>query len=682
MRQDAARTRANDSSLPAQSRPPTLDAGALQSELLSMLRRNAGAADFARMEEWVRTSAQGDAQRSLLLDSIRAAAAVREQQDLQQRREKSLLVVLETAHDLTAIRDLELVLHAIVRRARQIFSADIGYLTNFDRVRNDFYIRVTDGAISERFKNVRVPPDHGICGYVLRHKTPYHSSNYFSDSGFAHDPGIDLAVTDEGVRSLLGAPLMVGNHCIGMLCICDRQPRSHEPWEVSMLATLAAHAAIAIENARLFQETQVALQQASEANARLHRQAQEVEAAADAHERMTKLVARGAGLADILAMMSTMLHGHLCLLDEAEQPVLHGEFPAAGQNPVPMLGRVDVQDALHKALGESRMSGGSHPAGRFDGYACQVAALMGADRLLGGLVIFTADELTPTEVRVFERGALVAGVALLSRERTELAVSSKAAATIRALVSWQQEHRSALQARVAPLGLNLDAPLRLVVMSMEGRQIEYALRRARPALPRELLMEDCEDLLVAIVSDEQFPRLQQVIQSTLLDDTRLGIMGVTSDTVTRVEALPQAFADLKRGIGVLRALGRRHELVPQATLSLYSMLFEQRQGSELGAFIDATAGVLIAHDSRRSTDLCGTVLTYLEGAQNARATADAMGIHVNTLRQRLESVDALIGNWREGGRALELHLALRMHRLRVKGSPGGPSSASGPSHPE
>lgn len=678
MRQDAARVRANDSALPVQSRLPTLDASALQSELLSMLQRNASAADFARMEEWVRARVQDGDQRSLLLESIRAAAAVREQQELQQRREKSLLVVLETAHDLTAIRDLELVLQAIVRRARQIFSADIGYLTNFDRVRNDFYIRVTDGAISERFKNVRVPPDHGICGYVLKHKTPYHSSNYFSDSGFAHDPGIDMAVTDEGVRSLLGAPLVVGNHCIGMLCICDRQPRSHEPWEVSMLATLAAHAAIAIENARLFQEAQVALQRVSEANALLHRQAEEVEAAADAHERMTKLVARGSGIADVLSMMSAMLRGHLCLLDEAEQPVLHAELPSDRKNPAAMLARLDVQDALHKALGESRMSGGSHAAGSFDGYACRVAALMGADRLLGGLVILTADELKQTEVRIFERGALVAGVALLSRERTELALSSEAAATIRALVSWQQEHRSALQARVAPLGMNLDAPLRIAVMSMEGRHIEYALRRTRPALPRELLMEDCEGLLVAIVSDEQFPRLQQVIHSTLVDDARLGIMGVTSDTVTRVEALPQVFADLKRGIGVLRALGRRHELVPQATLSLYSMLFEQRQGTELGAFIDATVGTLTAHDARRSTDLCGTLLAYLDSAQNARATADAMGIHVNTLRQRLDAVEALIGNWREGGRALELHLALRMHMLRGQGQPGRPLSRALP----
>ncbi len=642
----------------------SLDASALQSELIGMLQRNADAADFVRMRERVQAHVADEAQRTLLLDSIRAATAVREQQDVHQRREKGLLVVLETAQDLTALRDLEAVLQAIVRRARQIFSADIGYLTNFDRVRNDFYIRATDGAISERFKKVRVPPEHGICGYVLKHKTPYHSSSYLNDPGFTHDRGIDLAVTDEGVRSLLGAPLMVGNHCIGALCICDRQQRSHQPWEVSMLATLAAQAAIAIENARLFQEAQVALQRASEANALLHRQAEEIEAAADAHERMTKLVARGSAITDILAMISSMLRGHVWLLDEAEQPVHRALLPTAADDPMALLGRVEVQDALHRALDQSRMSGGSRAAGHFDDQTLQVAALMGSERLLGALVIFRPDELTPTEVRIFERGALVAGVSLLSRERSELAVSSAAAASIRALVSWQQEHISALQARVESSGLDLGGPLRIVALSVEGRHIEYALRRVRPALPRGVLMEDCEGLIVAILSDGAFPAVRQAIDSSLLPDARLEVVGVSSEAFARVDALPQGFAQLKRSLEVLRALGRRRELVPQATLSMYAMLFEQRQGGEVAAFIEASVGALAAQDRRRSSDLCGTLLTYLEQAQNARATADALGIHVNTLRQRLDSVDALIGNWREGGRMLELHVALRMHALQ------------------
>lgn len=640
--------------------------GECQSALLAMLQRNAGAPEYDEMLERVERTVSDPAQRSVLVDGIRAAAAVCEQQAMQQRRERGLLVVLESVHDLTAIRDLELVLQAIVRRARQIFSSDIGYLTHFDRVRNDFYIRATEGAISERFKNVRVPPEHGICGHVLKHKTPYHSSDYLTDHGFAHEQGIDLAIQDEGVQSLLGAPLMVGNHCIGVLCICDRQPRRHAPWEVAMLSTLAAQAAVAIENARLFQEAQVALQRASDANASLHRQAEEIQTAAEAHEQMTRLVARGCSVVDILDMVASMLGVHLALLDEAEQPTQRASIAPAplASGLTEMLGRTEIQDAVHGALTEGRRTGRSQGV---DGGAprhLRVAALMGGDRLLGAMLMLSDRAMSANEIRTFERGALVAGVVLLSQERSELVVSSESAAAIRALVSWQQESLAALQLRTQPLGLDLGLGLRMIVLGVEDRHIEYALRRMRPAIARGTLFEECEGFIVAVCPEAAFDALQSALQSALLADARLGAVGVTSSVLSQVDGLPDCFRALKRGIDILRALGRSHELVPEATLSMYSLLFEHRRATDVAGFIDATIGDLVQHDLRRGTDLAGTLLAYLEHAQNARATAESLEIHVNTLRQRLEAIDNLLKNWRAGGRALELHVALRLHLLR------------------
>lgn len=655
--------------------------GALQAGLLSMLQRNAAMREYDDLLSRVDTDVPDPALRCVLTGSIRAALAICEQQMLQQQRERSLAVVLETAQDLTAIRDLDMVLGAIVRRARQIFGSHIGYLTNFDRLRNDFYIRATDGAISERFKNVRVPIDHGICGHVLKHKTPYHSSDYLLDAGFAHDQGIDLAIRDEGVRSLLGAPLMVGNHCIGMLCICDRHPRRHEPWEVALLSTLAAQAAIAIENARLFQEAQVALQRASEANASLHRQAEEIEAAADAQEQMTKLVARGCTMLDLMEMVGQLLDGHVVLLDEAEQLTQQtqarrlasdaaedkaGDDGGARGNPLPvLLQSMPVQDAVHQALGAGRRSGRSQEVEcDSNGVHIRVAALMGADRLLGALLIASNHLITPTRIRTFERGALVAGVVLLSQERSELVVSNESAAAIRALVSWQQEGLSALQSRTKPFGLSLADPLRMAVISVEGRDIEYALRRMRAGVPRDTLMEEFEGLIVALCADTSAAQLDQALHDTLLADERLTPLGVLSGPLSRVDALPSCFRALKRGIDILRALGRSREVAPEAMLSMYSLLFEQRQVVDVSSFIDATLGRLVSHDQRRNTDLTGTLLAYLEHAQNAKATADALGIHVNTLRQRLETVDDLLKGWRQDGRFLELHVALRLQSLR------------------
>lgn len=653
---------------PASPSGHALDASEIQSELLAMLQRNASQSEFTGMLARVEANVHDAAQSSLLIGNIRAAVAVREHQAVQQRRERGLLVVLETAHDLTAIRDVELVLEAIVQRARQIFASDIGYLTNHDRVRNDFYIRATDGVISERFKNVRVPLGHGICGHVFRHKMPYHSTSYLVDQGFAHDQGIDLAVKDEGVKSLLGAPLMVGNQCIGVLCICDRHLRTYAPWEVSMLATLAAQASVAIENARLFQEAQVALQQASEANDQLHRQAQEIEAAANAHEQMSKLVARGCATTEILGMVSTMLEGHVALLDEAEQLVHMVAVPGAQQATGPfelLLAQTEVEDLLHRALTDSRLTGRSRLALQGDRGCIRVAALMGADRLLGAMAIFTPADMTDTQVRTFERGALMAGVVLLSQERSELALSTEAAAIIRSLLSWQQESAMALQSRVEQRGIDLSAPLQMLTLAVEGRQIEYALRRMRShGMPAGVLMEECDGLIVAIMAAANFPALRALAETGLLKDPKLKMIGVSSGVLKRVDELPRCFGALKRGMDIMRILGRQGEIIAESSLSMYGLLFEQRQASEVAAFVNATAGPLMAHDARRKSELAATLLAYLESAYNAKSTSDSLGIHINTLRQRLESIDTLLGDWRNGGRALELHMALRIHKLQ------------------
>ncbi|SHH09621.1 helix-turn-helix domain-containing protein [Pollutimonas bauzanensis] len=642
-----------------------MDTIRFQAELFGLLRNGAGTGELLQLQKHGEEVVREPEQRRLLAESVQAAFSIQKLQAIQLQREKGLLAVLETAQDLTAIRDLELVLQAIVRRARQIFATDIGYLTNYDRVRNDFYIRATDGATSDRFRNVRVPPEHGICGHVLKHKTPYHCTNYMQDQGFIHDNGIDLAIAEEGVCSLLGAPLMVGNHCIGILCVCDRQPRSHEPWEISMLATLAAQAAIAIENARLFQETQVALQQVSQANAMLHQQTTEIADAAEAHEQMTKLAARGGTVTDILQMVASLLGGEVALLNEAEQLSYHASAPQVAIAPPlsKLFQDIAVQDLVHKALTQSRLSGQSQTVEPAPGLVLKIAAITGANGLLGAMLMLSRGAISDTQVRTFERGALVAGVALLSEERSKHALSSRSIATIRSLVTWQQEPASVLQALTEPLGLDLNSPVRMMVLHIESNHLEYALRRLRPRLPSSALMEPLDGLIVAVYAARHAEETETAVRSTLMQGSRLSVVGVCSDTISQVDTLPQCFRSLKRCIDVLRALKRDNELVSEPLFSMYALLFEQRGTKDLNSFIQASVGELISHDLRRNTNLCGTLLAYLDESQSFKIAAASLDIHVNTLRQRLETIDHLLGNWRNGSKTLEIHMALRMHSL-------------------
>ena len=79
-------------------------------------------------------------------------------------REAELSALYETAHDLTAIRDLDEILTAVVRRARQLLGADMTYLSLNDEVEGASYMKVTDGALTREFKTLRLPLGTGLLG--------------------------------------------------------------------------------------------------------------------------------------------------------------------------------------------------------------------------------------------------------------------------------------------------------------------------------------------------------------------------------------------------------------------------------------------------------------------------------------------------------------------------------------
>jgi len=69
-------------------------------------------------------------------------------------------------------------------------------------------------------------------------------------------------------------------------------------------------------------------------------------------------------------------------------------------------------------------------------------------------------------------------------------------------------------------------------------------------------------------------------------------------------------------------------------------------------------------DSRRGETLLRTALAYLDVNGATAEAASRLAIHPNTVRQRLEQIDSLMGaGWREGSRRLDIHVALRLWQL-------------------
>ncbi|MEO7127125.1 MAG: hypothetical protein ABI382_03740 [Nakamurella sp.] len=79
---------------------------------------------------------------------------------------------------------------------------------------------------------------------------------------------------------------------------------------MALLVSLAAHAAVALDNARLLAETRAALDSLERANSSLRQQGRDTELAVRAHDRLTEMVLRVGGTSDIADDLSELLrHG-------------------------------------------------------------------------------------------------------------------------------------------------------------------------------------------------------------------------------------------------------------------------------------------------------------------------------------------------------------------------------------
>ena len=94
-----------------------------------------------------------------------------------------------------------------------------------------------------------------------------------------------------------------------MLFAADRRERAFSRDEVALLSSLAAHAAVALDNARLLAETRDALISLEQANAALREQSGDIELAVLAHDRLAELVLRGGGVAEVAAELADVLGG-------------------------------------------------------------------------------------------------------------------------------------------------------------------------------------------------------------------------------------------------------------------------------------------------------------------------------------------------------------------------------------
>lgn len=325
--------------------------------LMELLATDASAEQLTAVAARARADGIDDHELNEIDRAVSTALGVRQVLHRQRRREAELTALFDTAGDLAALRDLDAVLHSIVRRARTLLATDTAYLTLVDEAAQDTFMRVTDGSVSLAFQQLRLKLGEGLGGLVAQTMRPYASPDYRRDERFQHTQTIDHGVLDEGLVAILGVPLLLGSgpagdhHVIGVLFAADRGPRGFSPDEVALLSSLAAHAAIAIDTARALADAKNAAAELTEANAVIQEHAASTQRAAEAHDRLTDLVLRGSEVSEVAAAVAEFLGGRLTIFDPRGDVLAQAGGEAGDGPPDP--------DALLRAVTRARAEGRS-----------------------------------------------------------------------------------------------------------------------------------------------------------------------------------------------------------------------------------------------------------------------------------------------------------------------------------
>ena len=626
--------------------------------LLADLRDGATGPEWETLRAGALHSGEIDADTDAVLLQLRARL------DESSRRERLLRVLYDTATDLIAIRDVEAILKAIVRRTRTLLGSDIAYLSLNDYDRDESYVRVTDGATTGAFRNIRLPLGGGVLGAVATGSAPAQSADYPSDTTKTHFPDSDAAVIGEGVKAIMGVPLWAEGRVIGALLVADRHAHDFSSADVALMESIGAHAAVALENARLFTEmadTLDRLHRAQGENAEhvralesltsLDRQLLESLAESDVSRSLQGIVASATGVAAWIVGIG----GESIAGDDVPGPVRE----TAGLVAVDQS-RSERRPVAFGAVGEGEDDGaGGHT----------VMAATAGDQHLATIVIDGAR--TPARDAVLERSALVLSAAMLFERSLRDAQYRLQRELIDELLGPRTEITVALRDRARRFGITDETAVvvRAAAVRDEQRQRAVAVLRAHASGRAAIVALHGASVCVleTVASDAQRSDDGSMIVDVLAAEGIAADVG-SSMPVRGLQALPGAFAQAHAVQLALTALGRHGEAADPAGLGTAGMLLGAMDSPFPAQMLRTQLGPLLDYDERRGTELTMTAWVYLDADGSHTAAADRLRIHPNTMRQRLERIDGLVGaDWRRGGRALDVHIALRLWRLQNAG---------------
>jgi GAF domain-containing protein/DNA-binding response OmpR family regulator len=180
------------------------------------------------------------------------------------RSVEELKALGEVGTAVSSTLDVDTVLQTIVSRVNQLAGTQSGLIYDYDEATEELHPRAASGFAEDVAEALRRNPLHkgeGVAGQAVAQRRQVQIADVALEG--VYESRLRDLIISSGSRGVLAVPLMYEDQVLGALVVSRSQPGHFPQQVVDLLATFASQSALAMQNARLFHQLEIASQHKS-----------------------------------------------------------------------------------------------------------------------------------------------------------------------------------------------------------------------------------------------------------------------------------------------------------------------------------------------------------------------------------------------------------------------------------
>jgi signal transduction histidine kinase len=157
--------------------------------------------------------------------------------------------LIEISRELVSTLDLDSLLQRIVHAAADLCNAEAASILLYDGTKQELYFQAATNLDDPLQRGLVVSMD-SLAGWIIKNQQPVLIPDVSQDSRHGGE-----VTTGFATRNLLGVPISTKHKVVGVLEAINKRYGQFTEQDQDLLITMGAQAAVAIENTRLFQQS-------------------------------------------------------------------------------------------------------------------------------------------------------------------------------------------------------------------------------------------------------------------------------------------------------------------------------------------------------------------------------------------------------------------------------------------